>query len=1052
MKQHDLPVCLTGVVKTSLFLISLWGLGWAQEQPVEFTHLNNYSHFPTNRITTIHQGQYGFLWFGTNVGLYRYDGSNARWYYHDPDDNQTISSGKVRAIHEDPHGGLWIGSQGGLSLLDRRSGRFQHFLHDPNNPETLNSNNIWSIQADRQGRLWVGTDRGLNRLENGRVQRLIGAAFSKGVPCLEIDDDDQLWLGTEGFGAGKLGAQGQFIPLTITENLKVSTLHFQKEARSLWVGTVASGLFQFRRDGTWQRYKHNPQDANSLPATVIKDLDSDDTGSLWIATENGLYQRKPEENTFRIYREDPGDPASLSATIINSILVQDDLLWVATGIGGADLLDLRRNQFGFYDFLNQGGALSMAFDGPDEMWVGCRRGLAHMNLKDARRQWLIPSHTVRSLRIIPSGDLIIATDSALFLLPQGDVENPLETLMEGPRFWQTTIDGQTLWVGSSEGLYHYDLNLRKIIHHYPGLETSTDDIGHKNVSTLVSDAQGEIWIGTYGGGVKRIAKDGTVHHMMREEGNPSSLSANDVTQIFIDNQQNVWVATFSGGLNRYDAEHARFEKFGESMGLPTTVVAVAQDSANYLWVMAYEALIRLDTKTLNFRRFTSLDGVILGGAVPGSAALSPDNQTIFFGGSHGLINFDATQIQFSEAAPIVVTGLRKGNRETAHMLDLQEGIQLTPDDKTLSIDVALLDYRNPQTCKLGYQRIGLDDDIIWETGTSTSINYTRYLSYGGKGTLELEGHDHHGQPRQLTLEILVASPTWVKWLPLWTVLGFALLVSLIYGVTYLVERRKRKALMIQATMAEQRRELAEQRAHVAEQQKEVEQRERQLQEEHTAILQEHLEQVSTEIAGDLHDGPLASLNGLSFHLRTLVSRGDMEGVVNALEQVSDEMLPQICGTLRNVCGQLLLPDFRYGLAAELETFADVIQGMYPSLTIERDLQDLDYSLSKEEQACLYRIFRTLLKNIGQHSEASEASLSLKEEDDCILLILSDNGKGFVVPDDWEVFRANKHYGMYMANYFAESMGGTLTVTSRPGAGTRSEVRVTAQIAIQEMVG
>jgi len=90
-------------------------------------------------------------------------------------------------------------------------------------------------------------------------------------------------------------------------------------------------------------------------------------------------------------------------------------------------------------------------------------------------------------------------------------------------------------------------------------------------------------------------------------------------------------------------------------------------------------------------------------------------------------------------------------------------------------------------------------------------------------------------------------------------------------------------------------------------------------------------------------------------------------------------------------------------------------------------------------ASYFRICRTLLKNVAQHARATRASIDFHVLGQTLCLKIEDNGCGFTVPADWESHKRQKHYGMYMANYFAESIGGKLQVASTPGGGTRITV-------------
>ena len=175
------------------------------------------------------------------------------------------------------------------------------------------------------------------------------------------------------------------------------------------------------------------------------------------------------------------------------------------------------------------------------------------------------------------------------------------------------------------------------------------------------------------------------------------------------------------------------------------------------------------------------------------------------------------------------------------------------------------------------------------------------------------------------------------------------------------------------------------------------------------------------------------MHGLGFRLRELSRAAGARR--EDLLAVAETALPDVCQNLRNVCSVLLLPDFKEGLTVELDAYADVVQGMHPGLTIARDFEAINDDLNPEQQAVLYRISRTLLDNIGKHAEATDAEIHLTRTKGGLRLRIEDNGRGFDVPEDWDAHKHQKHYGMYMADYFTRSMGGVMTVTSCVGTGT-----------------
>jgi ligand-binding sensor domain-containing protein len=256
---------------------------------VRFQHLGSEQGLPQNSVRRILQDHFGYLWFGTEDGLARFDGYGFTVFRHDPQDSTSLSNSYITVLLEDRTGTLWIGTNGGgLNRFDRAKGTFTHYKNNSTDSASLSDNNVRSLLEDRAGTMWVGTfGNGLNRFDRTKNS------------FLRYKHDPKN-------------------PSSLSNN----TVRALVEDRfgTFWVGTDG-GLNRFdRATGHCSRFQHDPADSTSLSHNVILSLIEEQPPSsssisniLWMGTwEGGLNRFDCATGKFVHFQNKPDDPTSLS--------------------------------------------------------------------------------------------------------------------------------------------------------------------------------------------------------------------------------------------------------------------------------------------------------------------------------------------------------------------------------------------------------------------------------------------------------------------------------------------------------------------------------------------------------------------------------------------------------------------------------------------------------------------------------------------------------------------------------------------------------------------
>jgi PAS domain S-box-containing protein len=200
-------------------------------------------------------------------------------------------------------------------------------------------------------------------------------------------------------------------------------------------------------------------------------------------------------------------------------------------------------------------------------------------------------------------------------------------------------------------------------------------------------------------------------------------------------------------------------------------------------------------------------------------------------------------------------------------------------------------------------------------------------------------------------------------------------------------------------------------------------------------LLENRERERQEIARELHDGPLQVLSGTIFHLQ--VVKEAVEDPLLKLEMDQAALnLKVAVRELRELMNNLRPPAIiRFGFAKSARMHAEDFREKHPKIKLDlRVFEDGDL-LPETVRLALFRIYQEGLNNIAKHANASKIWVRLSKKDNQIHLQIRDNGQGFQVPPDLIHQVQNRHYGLAGMKERAETMGGTMTIASKPGKGT-----------------
>jgi len=753
-------------------------------------------------VFVIFQDSRGFLWFGTEDGLNRYDGYSFKVFKPDPDVPTSLSDRWITSIVEDQNGYLWIGTrQGGLNRFDPKSEQFKHFLHNPSEPSSLSNNHINALLVDRDNHLWVGTSDGLDLFlpaaesfsHYGSKPARADGISGKNITAIHQDSLGRYWVGTSAGGLNELDPQTKAFTsfqnnpanfYSISNNY-VTTIT-DAGGGDLWVGT-RNGLNHFDAEsGLFEQFVHSDENKQSLVNNTITSLQMDSTGNLWVGTLAGLDRLDTEVRRFIHYRNDPSFLQSLSKDHVTAIFEdRGGVLWFGTRGGGVNKYDRQRNNFAYYrhDPLNpnslSGNYIFPIFvDSEGYAWIGTEttglnRFTWYTNLvmrfeHDPNDPNTITSNNILSIAEDLDGLIWIGTadgldslnrDTFVFTHYQRDASNP--DSLGGNTVYSVFVDSENvIWLGTANSLDRFNRDTGTFAHYSPWL-ADPGNVGSTAISTIREDRAGYLWIGMFDGGL--IKFDRATGKSIRYRFDPTdkqSLSNDTVQVIYEDTHGRLWIGT-GGGLNLFHPETDSFTYYLEKDGLPNNVVyGILEDDRGYLWLSTNYGISRFDPRSETFRNFDAGDG-LQSNEFNGNAFAKGKIGEFYFGGINGLTVFRPMSITDNPYLPqITVTSLSQGDQpiKTSTSVEMARDITITYPQNSLEFEFAALSYNQSDKNQYAYKLDGFDN---WHyIGTKRDGRYTNLP--GGKYTLLLKATNSDGvwNEEPLRVNVTVVPPFW----------------------------------------------------------------------------------------------------------------------------------------------------------------------------------------------------------------------------------------------------------------------------------------------------
>lgn len=761
----------------------LFTISTSAQKKSRFQQLSIENGLSQNTVNTIFQDSRGFMWFGTQNGLNRYDGVTVTVFKNIPGDSTSIANSDVYAAFEDQDKNLWFGTRSGLSRFNRDTDNFSNFEDDAQSLFAMRP--VWCLVGDQEkNTIWIGASGGLfqfdtnsKRFKHFKINDSIQNANSIRAVC---DAGDNTLLICPTVGVLKIFNKQR----KVFSELKHPGISAIRDVNCLQRDNHGN-IWMGKEDGTLVRYdraSHSFKEFTALKRVYpIRALLEDREGNLWIGTDKGgafLFDESREKVIPLGEKTQNGTDVVLS--FCND--AKGDI-WLGTYHGGAYLFDKVDTTFNHLvpypevKYADENNSVLAVYDDGKNVWMGTDGG-GLVRKRDAKTEYYrkgsgsdIAGNTILCISAGQRDELYLGTYADGFSIldkKSGSIRtyNTSNGLNDNS-VWAIYNDGEVVWIGTNKGGINLFNTQTKKFTYFTNTLKDESTISSNTIRCIFKDSRNKFWIGTVSG-LNIFNADDSTFSSFYHRSPDNTLSNANILCIHEDSRKNLWFGTHGGGVNRYDYRTDTFISFQEKDGLAGNIVyGILEDAQGNLWMSTNKGLSRFDVVKKEFKNFDTRSGLASSQFNVGAYYKSKDGR-MYFGGIEGVNAFYPHFIrQNSYIPPVVFTEFQLFNKPVGVGADspLKKAIGETSEielsymQSVFSIRFAALNFTHADKNNFQYMLEPFDKEWI-HAGSGNIATYTNLDP--GSYTFKVKGSNNDGLWNEVpaTLNIVIRPPFW----------------------------------------------------------------------------------------------------------------------------------------------------------------------------------------------------------------------------------------------------------------------------------------------------
>lgn len=761
--------------------------------------LNFKEIIPNSTVISIVQDSIGFMWLGTNEGIYRFDGYSTLSFISQQIGNLYINFLKHKTGH------LYIGSNNGFfdyDYINNKSKLCSEFLRDKDiiayhsfdNYEVVATskdvfffdhswkflnrivvhkkspvdNHIICMAIDNNRNIWLGTESGLFiiRTEDNNKAHIQNLYKGRRIPRIHFDTHGHVWIcqGEEIlYGDQKTAITNGLHKLKhISYNTEVESIF--EHADQIWVGTRGAGVFIYeyneKEQVTLTRHLLMDETEDSDLKNTIFDIYKDIQANIWICTPNGLYLCDKNENpNFYTIKYSKNQQNSLSSNVLSSIFCdKHNNLWLATSKGINKVKWENEKEYKITQYTDSRDINNIMANNKIQCITEFKDDIFLVSTKS-------------KIKFFDAKKNIFYDDKSL--------SDTLDTY--GMRFVRSTFKDNynNIWFAFLEGV--------------GAINTKTGKFSRLNIPeniitkqrAICRDMNGNIWVSSDDDGLYCLQLTNDLQVVKPKLYSKELFGGSWITTLFIDKRHRMWIGT-SNGLYKYNKEQDIFEKLEFPYSRKSTYIGgIIQDNMENIWAVGLRGIYKINLENIiyYYELNTNQDIVMTWYNLGLCHNLSGE---IFIGGVNGLNFFNPTML-VSDTHPhhISISDVEILNKKASSNynnitqdINISGKLTLSYKDQQFSLSFSSLYYKEPMKIEYAYMLEGFDKEWII---TDASRHYASYSNLkSGNYTFKVKSTNASGiwLDNIKTIQIIVKPAPWKTW---WAyILYFIAILSIIF--------------------------------------------------------------------------------------------------------------------------------------------------------------------------------------------------------------------------------------------------------------------------------